>query len=245
MAVSSQHAPYPENRTRILQALTLATLVLFAASLVLDWAYVGPERTQGEVQRVFYVHLGSFLGSFIAFTAVVVGGVIYLRTRNPKWDTFGLANVEIGLVMSAITIVTGMTWAKPIWNTWWTWDPRLTSVTIMWLAYAAYMMLRAGIEDPERRRRFAAVYGIIAFASVLFTIIIVRVKPDTIHPVVAGPTQADPTGAFDVTDRIRNTLFFSLFTFTVMTATLVWYRVRLENLFERVLRRKIDILAEL
>jgi heme exporter protein C len=53
----------------------------------------------------------------------------------------------------------------------------------MWLAYAAYLMLRSGIEDPERRRRFAAVYGIIAFASVMFTIIIIRVI-DTIHPVV-------------------------------------------------------------
>lgn len=242
MAVSQT---YPQHRTRLLQGLTVASLVLFVISLLLDWFYVGPEQTQGEVQRVFYVHLGSFLGSFIAFTAVVVAGVAYLRTRNPKWDTFGLANVEIGLVMSAITIVTGMTWAKPIWNTWWTWDPRLTSVTIMWLAYAAYMMLRTGIEDPERRRRFAAVYGIIAFASVLFTIIIVRVKPDTIHPVVAGPTQADPTGTFDVTPRIRNTLFFSLFTFAVLTATLIWYRIRLENLYEWVMGRKLQVLSEL
>jgi heme exporter protein C len=236
---------YTPLRTRVLRGLAVASVILLGISLLLDWAYVGPERTQGEVQRVFYVHLGSFLGSFIAFSAVVVAGVAYLRTRNPKWDTFGLANVEIGLVMSAITVVTGMTWAKPIWNTWWTWDPRLTSVTIMWLAYAAYMMLRAGIEDPERRQRFAAIYGILAFASVLFTIIIVRVKPDTIHPVVAGPTEADPTGAFDVTPRIRNTLFFSLFTFAVLTATLIWHRIRLENFYERVLRRKMRVLAEL
>jgi heme exporter protein C len=236
---------YSPQRTRLLTGLTVASLVLFGASLVLDWLYVGPERTQGEVQRVFYVHLGSFLGAFIAFTAVVVAGVQFLRTRDPKWDSFGLANVEVGLVFSAITIITGMTWAKPIWNTWWTWDPRLTSVTIMWLAYAAYLMLRTGIEDPERRQRFAAVYGILAFASVLFTIIIIRVKPDTIHPVVAGPTQADPAGGFDVTDRIRDTLFFSLFTFAVITTALIWHRIRLENFAERVMRRKLEVLAEL
>ena len=236
---------YSANRTRILQGLAVVSVLLFLVSLYMDWAYVGPERTQGEVQRVFYVHLGSFLGSFIAFTAVVVGGIQFLRTRDARWDAFGLANVEIGLVLSAITVVTGMTWAKPIWNTWWTWEPRLTSVTIMWLAYAAYMMLRSGIEDPERRRRFAAVYGILAFASVLFTIIIVRVKPDTIHPVIAGPTQADPTGSFDVTDRIRDTLFFSLFTFAVMTITLVWYRIRLENLFEHIQVRRMNVLSEM
>lgn len=236
---------YSVQRTRTLRILTGAAVVLFAVALYLALFWVGPERTQGEVQRVFYVHLGSFLGAFLAFTATVVAGIAYLRTRASKWDTLGLASVEIGLGLSAITVITGMTWAKPIWNTWWTWDPRLTSVAIMWLAYAAYLMLRSGIEDPERRRRFAAVYGIIAFASVLFTIIIVRVRPDTIHPVVAGPTQADPTGSFDVTDRIRDTLFFNLFTFAVITTVLIWHRIRLENLIQRVTRRKMELLAEL
>jgi len=236
---------YSATRTRILRGLTLAAAVLFVIGLYLALFWVGPEKEQGAAQRIFYVHLGSFLGAFIAFAATVVGGIAYLRTRDPKWDVFGLANVEIGLGMSAITIVTGMTWARPIWNTWWTWDPRLTSITIMWLAYAAYLMLRSGIEDPERRRRFAAVYGIVAFASVLFTIIIIRVRPDTIHPVVAGPTQADPTGGFDVTGRIRDTLFFNLFSFAVLTVVLIWYRIRLENLSQYVMRRKLEVLSEL
>lgn len=236
---------YSDSRTRLLRGLTIAAAVLFVIGLYLALFWVGPERQQGAAQRIFYVHLGSFLGSFIAFGATVVAGIAYLRTRDSRWDTFGLANVEIGLGMAAITIVTGMAWARPIWNTWWTWDPRLTSVTIMWLAYAAYLMLRSGIEDPERRQRFAAVYGIIAFASVLFTIIIIRVRPDTIHPVVAGPTQADPTGSFEVSGRIRDTLFFNLFTFAVITVVLVWYRIRLENLIQHVMRRKLEVLSEL
>ncbi|MCL4237893.1 MAG: cytochrome c biogenesis protein CcsA [Anaerolineae bacterium] len=236
---------YSDSRTRLLRGLTIAAVVLFVIGLYLALFWVGPERQQGAAQRIFYVHLGSFLGSFIAFGAAVVAGIAYLRTRNPRWDTFGLANVEVGLGMAAITIVTGMTWARPIWNTWWTWDPRLTSVAIMWLAYAAYLMLRSGIEDPERRQRFAAVYGIIAFASVLFTIIIIRVRPDTIHPVVAGPTQADPTGSFEVAGRIRDTLFFNLFTFAVITVVLVWHRIRLENLIQHVMRRKLEVLSEL
>jgi heme exporter protein C len=236
---------YSATRTRILRALTVAAVVLFVIGLYLALFWVGPEKQQGAAQRIFYVHLGSFLGAFIAFAATMVGGIAYLRTRDPKWDIFGLSNVEIGLGMSAITILTGMAWARPIWNTWWTWDPRLTSITIMWLAYAAYLMLRSGIEDPERRRRFAAVYGIIAFASVLFTIIIIRVRPDTIHPVVAGPSQADPTGSFDVTGRIRDTLFFNLFSFAVITVVLIWYRIRLENLTQHVMRRKLEVLSEL
>ena len=236
---------YSERRTQLLRGLAVVAVGLFVVAILMDFLYVGPEKTQGEAQRIFYVHLGSFLGSFIAFGTTVYAGIAYLRTRNPKWDTLGLSSVEIGLGFSTITIVTGMAWARPIWNTWWTWDPRLTSVAIMWLAYAAYTMLRAGIEDPERRRRFAAVYGIMAFASVLFTIIIIRVRPDTIHPVVAGPTQADPTGGFDVSGRIRDTLFFNLFTFAVITIVLVWYRIRLENLSEWVARRKMQMFADL
>lgn len=236
---------YSQTRTQILTWLTYAALALFALALLMDFFYMGPEAQQGEAQRIFYVHLGSFLGSFVSFGLAVVAGIAYLRSRQPKWDTLGLASVEIGLGFSAITIVTGMAWARPIWNTWWTWDPRLTSVAIMWLAYAAYMMLRTGIEDPERRRRFAAVYGIVAFASVLYTIIIIRVRPDTIHPVVAGPTQADPEGSFEVSGRIRDTLFFNLFTFAVITVVLIWHRIRLENLSERVARRKMEVLADL
>lgn len=232
---------YSPQRTRLLNGLTVAAAVLFAIGLYLALFWVGPEKTQGAAQRIFYVHLGSFLGAFIAFTSTVVAGIAYLRTRAERWDTLGVASVEIGLGLSAITIATGMAWARPIWNTWLTWDPRLTSITIMWLAYAAYLMLRSGIEDPERRRRFAAVYGIVAFASVLFTIIIIRVRPDTIHPVVAGPSEADPEGSFTIAGRIRTTLFFNLFTFAVITVVLLWYRIRLENLSDWVLRRKMAL----
>ena len=245
MTIGEGMMGYSAQRTRILKGLTALAAVLFVVAIYLDLFWVGPEATQGAAQRVFYVHLGAFLGAFIAFTTVVVAGIAYLRSRNPKWDTLGLASVEMGLGFSLITILTGMTWARPIWNTWWTWDPRLTSVAIMWLAYAAYVMLRAGIEDPERRRRFAAVYGIIAFASVIFTIVIVRVRPDTIHPVVAGPTQADPSSGFDVAGNMKTTLFFNMFTFAVITVVLVWHRIRLENLTQYIERRKMEVLSEL
>jgi heme exporter protein C len=234
---------HAERRTRILYGLTVVAAALFVLALLMDFFYVEPDADQGEAQRIFYVHLGSFLASFVGFAAAVVAGVQFLRTRAPRWDTLGLAAVEMGLGFSAITIVTGMFWAKPIWNTYWTWDPRLTSVTIMWLAYAAYMMLRAGIEDPERRRRFAAVYGIVAFSSVLFTVIIIRVRPDTIHPAI-GPTDADPQGQFDITPRIRNTLLFNLFTFAVIGMTLIWHRIRLENKHEQVEQRKLELLSD-
>ncbi|MBZ0317363.1 MAG: cytochrome c biogenesis protein CcsA [Anaerolineae bacterium] len=235
---------YSESRTRNLRWLTYASIGLFIISFWMIFSYVGPERTQGEVQRIFYTHLGAFFASFVLFVVALIAGIQYLRTRHEKWDDLGLSAIELGLIFSLINIVTGAIWARPIWNTWWTWDPRLTTVAIMWLAYAAYLMLRAGIEDPNRRRRFAAVYSILAFSSVFLTIIIIRVRPDTIHPVVAGPTSTSEgiEGDFAMSDRITTTLLFTIFTYVVISITLLWHRIRLENRTKLIQARKMKLL---
>lgn len=235
---------YSESRTRMLKISTYIATVLVAISTVMIFGYVGSDQLQGNVQKLFYIHLPTFFGSFVVFSVAVVAGIQYLRTRDNKWDDLGLAAIEIGLGFSLINIVTGAIWARPIWNTWWTWDPRLTTITVMWLTYAAYMMLRQGIEDPERRRRFAAVYGILAYSSVILTIIIIRVRPDTIHPVAAGPSSTNTSleGDFDMTPRIVQTLLFSIFTYMYLSVILTWHRIRLENRTSEVQARKIKLL---
>lgn len=235
---------YDAKRTSRLKWLTYISVGLFVASLFMIFVYVGPEQGQGNVQRIFYTHLGTFWAAFILFCTALVAGVQYLRTRQERWDDLGLSAIEIALGLSLINIVTGAIWARPIWNTYWTWDPRLTTATIMWLTYAAYMMLRAGIEDPDRRRRFAAVYSILAFTSVLLTIIIIRVRPDTIHPVAAGPSVSSEgiEGDFNMTPRITQTLFFTSITYIVICITLLWHRIRLENRAKLIQARKMKLL---
>lgn len=237
---------YNPNRTKMLQGLTALSAILFIVAMYMNFGYAGKEVLQGDVQRIFYIHLGAFFGAFVLFFGALIAGITYLVNRQDKWDTLGLATVEVALSFSLVNIVTGSVWARPIWNTWWTWDPRLTSVTIMWLAYAAYLMLRNGIDDPDRRKRFAAVYGILAFASVLLTVIIIRLKPDTIHPVNIGSAPNNPAaeGGFNVSDRIRDTLLFNIFTFIVIAITVTWYRVRLENRAQRIEARKMELLLE-
>jgi heme exporter protein C len=113
----------------------------------------------------------------------------------------------------------------------------------MWLLYIAYLMLRQGLEDPERQRRFAAVYGILAFASVPLTFLAIRIWR-TIHPVVIGSNDPGAEGQFDMTMRMRSAFFFSLFTFTVLYTTLLWHRVRLEGLACRVAIMKARLLHD-
>lgn len=241
----------PEAQTqpmpRALLILTIVTALGVAVGLYMALVYAGTEVLQGHVQRIFYIHVPAFFGAFLAFAATVVGGIMYLRTRHAKWDRLALAGVEIGLALSFINVVTGSIWARPIWNTWWTWDPRLTSAAIMVLTYAAYMMLRQGIENIEQRQRFASVYGILAFLTVIITLVITRLRPDTIHPVVIGSAPTNPQGMFDVaaTGGVRAALYVNMLVWGVLLpVTLMWYRVRLEAFAERVHALKISLMEK-
>jgi heme exporter protein C len=196
----------------------------------------------GNVQRVFYFHVSSAWVGMLSFLVAAIVGIIYLRKGERKWDIAGLSAVEIGMVFSFAAVVSGSIWARPIWNTWWTWDPRLTTVTIMLLIYAAYLMLRSGIDDPNRRARFGAVYAIVGFLSVPLTFFSARLFR-TIHPVVIGTNQPGATGAFDMTPKMLQAFMFSLSVFTLMFVVLLWHRIRLGELADKVEQLKMKVMG--
>jgi heme exporter protein C len=196
----------------------------------------------GQVQRVFYFHVAAGWVGMLGFLVAAIAGGVYLKNSRRYWDIVSLAAVEIGMVFAFINVVTGAIWARPIWNTWWTWDPRLTTATIMLLIYAAYLMLRAGIEDPDRRARFGAVYAIVGFLSVPLTFFSARLFR-TIHPVVIGSNQPGAEGAFDMTPLMLQAFMFSLLTFSFIFADLIWHRVRLGELADKVESLKLKTMA--
>jgi heme exporter protein C len=231
-----------DTKPRFLTILDGVTGVLFVIAIAMVFFYAPEETVMGQVQRVFYFHVSAGWVGMLGFIVAAIAGVVYLRTGRHNWDIVGLSAVEIGMVFAFINIVTGSIWARPIWNTWWTWDPRLTTATIMELIYAAYLMLRSGIEDPDRRARFGAVYAIIGFLSVPLTFFSARLFR-TIHPIVIGTNQPGATGAFDMTPRMLQTFMFSLFTFSVLFADLLWHRIRLGKLSDRVEQLKLKSMA--
>ena len=193
----------------------------------------------GQVQRVFYFHVASAWVGMLGFLVAAAAGIVYLRSGQRNWDIISLSAVEIGMIFAFITIVSGSIWARPIWNTWWTWDPRLTTATIMELIYAAYLMLRQGIEDADRRARFGAVYAIVGCLSVPLTFFSARLFR-TIHPVVIGTNQPGAQGGFDMTPAMLQTFLFSLLTFSFIFADLLWHRVRLGRLADKVEQLKLN-----
>ena len=233
---------YVDAKPRLLTILDAATAVIFVIATGLVFFYAPEEAVMGQVQRVFYFHVAAGWVGMLAFMAAAVAGIIYLRTGRRYWDIVGLSAVEIGIAFAFINIVSGTIWARPIWNTWWTWDPRLTTATVMELIYAAYLMLRAGIEDPDRRARFGAVYAIIGFISVPLTFFSARLFR-TIHPIVIGTNQPGAQGAFDMTPKMLQTFMFGLLAFTFIFADLLWRRVRLGSLMDRVEQLKLKTMA--
>lgn len=232
-------------RPRSLIVLTFITGLAVTFGLYLALFVVGTDIDQGHVQRIFYIHMPTFFGAFFAFSATVVGGVQYLRTRDVKWDTLALAGVEVGIGLALVNVTTGAVWARPIWNTWWNWDPRLTSAAVMVLTYAAYLMLRNAVENPDTRRRFAAVYGIIAIVTALLTLVITRIVPTTIHPVVVGPSPVNAEGTFEATPGVAGALVPNIFIWGLLVPiTLMWYRIRLQNFAEKVQAMKIALISQ-
>ena len=225
---------------RTIRILNIASLVALVIAMVMIFFYAPVERTMGNVQRIFYFHVGSAWVGSLAFFVALISGVLFLRRPQKKWDTMSLASVEIGLVFLSMAIVAGSVWGKPAWNTWWLWSPRLTLVAIMWLAYAAYFMLRGAIDDEERRARFAAVYVIISFVTVILTFASIRILRD-IHPVVFGGTMESAQGAeqglqeFSGVDSLKMvlTLNVSVIAYTIIYAAWLANRIHLQRLMDQ------------
>ncbi|MEA3339502.1 MAG: cytochrome c biogenesis protein, partial [Chloroflexota bacterium] len=173
-------------------------------------------------QRIFYFHVASAWVGFFAFFVTFLAGIGYLARGERRWDILALSSTEIGLTFITMTVVTGSLWARPAWGAYWTWEPRLTISAVQLLIYVAYGMLRSAIESPERKARFAAVYGIVAFVTVPLSWFAIRWWR-TIHPdIMAGGE------GMAMTARMAHTLLASIGAFTLLYATLLRQRMRLE-----------------
>lgn len=194
--------------------------ILLALFMALNWAPT--DATMGHLQRIFYFHVPTAWVGFLALFVGLVGGILYLWRGGARFDSLSRGSVEIGFTFITVGILTGSMWAKPVWNTWWTWEPRLTTAAILWLIYLAYFMLRSGMEDPERGARLAAVYTIPAFISVPITFLTIFWWRG-MHPVMGG-----------LRPRMLVTLLVSVGAFTLLYLALLRHRQRLACLSREI-----------
>ena len=225
---------------RLLVGLTAFSALLVMVAIYLALVAAPAANLQSETgrhaQRIIYFHIATAWVGFLAFLVTFIGGVGYLHTQGRKWDILALASAEIGTVFMLGVLISGSIWAKPAWGAWWVWDERLTISLMQFLIYVGYLMLRSSVEDPTRRARFAAVYGVVAFISVPINFIAIRMWR-TQHPLMFGSDQGG------LGPNMMFAFLFCLFTFTVWYVTLMWHRVRLERLRDDVEQLKQEIVS--
>jgi heme exporter protein C len=152
-------------RDKILYGLGAVAMLLLARDINVI-AGLPQEVSQGAIFKIIFFHVPMAITAMMCAAVALVGSVLFLVTRNFKYDALAVAVTEVGLAFLAANLVTGSIWGRVIWGVWWAWDARLTSALVCWLLYAGYLMLRRAIEEPTQRATFAAVFSIFAFIDV-------------------------------------------------------------------------------
>lgn len=152
--------------SRLIRVLGWLAALGLLAGLVMAFGVAPREVTQGNVQRIMYVHVPAVWVAYVAFAVVFVASVAHLLRRSAGADRLAHAAAEAGVVFLGVNIATGSIWGKPTWGTWWTWDARLTSVSVVFLIYVGYLLLRRMIDDRERAGRYAAILGILGAPNI-------------------------------------------------------------------------------
>lgn len=173
---------------------------VFALGLFL-WAqymalFTAPaERHMNEVVRILFVHVPAAWIALVTFTLAFIGACGFLLTGRRAMDWFVEASVEVGIVMTALLISLGSLFAKPTWNVWWEWEPRLTSCATMLISFVGIMVLRSAVKDADRRAVWTAAATLLSFVNVPIVYFSVRWWV-TVHQLQSSPATVDPEMVF-------------------------------------------------
>jgi heme exporter protein C len=203
--------------TRVLGALALA-----GSALLLWLALVATpaDAVQGDGVRLLYLHVPTVSAAYLAFAVTAAGSALYLWRRSPFWDLVAGASAEVGVVMTALTLVVGMLWGRISWGVYWVWDARLTTTALLEVLFLGYLAVRRVGGEPGVRSRRAAVAGLVAAADLP----IVHFSVEWWRTLHQGPTLArlDP----QIDGLMLFTLMLGLAVFAVIYAWLVVHRFR-------------------
>jgi heme exporter protein C len=207
-------------RRRWLEILAVAVI---GASLYRSMT-VAADVTQGDVQRIMYVHVPSAWLAFLAFMVTMVGSIAWLRTKEQKWDRVAASSAEIGVVFTGLAIAAGMIWAKPVWGQFWTWEPRLVTTALLFFIYLGYLALRRAVIDPVQRARRAAIMGIVAAVQI----------PIVYYSVNWWRSLHQPSSARSIDTPLRITLLLGVVAFTFAYSVMLRRRLELARLEEEL-----------
>jgi len=214
-------------RKQLLIGLSILATILVVRNLYVMFVDLPDEVQQGPIFRIIFFHVPVAWTALLCALLAALASVMYLVSKNLKYDAFAVAVTEVGLAFGAANLVSGMIWGRQIWGIWWAWDPRLTSMLVCELLYAGYLMLRRAIDDPTQRARIAAVLSIFAFADVPIVVFSIKWwRTQHPQPVVWGGGRMDPA--------YYKMLFGNWIPILLLAAVMVAVRMRQERIHREV-----------
>jgi len=184
----------------------------------------------GESSRIVFFHVPMAWTSTLAFVIAAIYSIVHLVRRSPDSDEAAASAVRLGFLYSILATVTGSIFAGVMWNSYWNWDPRETSIVMLLFLYAAYLFLRGAISDPERRGVFCAVYALFSGFAMPFLVFVMPRVATSLHP----QTIINPQGKILMDTPTRTVFFASLAGFT---ALFLWMW-DMDRRLERMKRRR-------
>ena len=220
-----------KRSTRLVRIIGVVAVVSLAATVWLGLWVTPPDKTQGQLVRLVYIHPPiAWVALYLAFGTAALGSVLWLwpRTRSRFWDRLAASAMEVGVVFTALTLVTGAIWGRPTWGVWWAWDARLTSTALLLVLQLGYLALRRVPGDADARARRCAVGAVIAGVDVP----IVHFSVDWWKTLHQGATVLNP----DLTPTIHGIMAWTLLLgFVALTLVFVWMLM---------VRYRIQVLSE-
>jgi heme exporter protein C len=207
------------------------SVVALSAAVWLALVVAPPDAVQGDAQRLMYLHVPVAWLAYLAYGVTALCSLLYLipRTRSMRWDNLAGASAEIGVMFTALTILDGSLWARPVWGIWWTWDARLVTTTVLLFLYLGYLALRRVPSSSDARARRSAVVALLAFADVPIVHLSV-IWWRTLHQ---QPTVLNPELNPQIHGVMAVTLLVSVIAFTCLYAHFLLRRFHLARLETR------------
>jgi len=210
-------------RKKAIYVLAVLAILLLVRNIHRIMLEVPDDAAQGPIARIIYFHVPAAFTAFTGFFVALIASVMYLVTKNLKYDSLAVAVTEVSLAFATVNLVTGPIWARIIWGIWWTWDARLTSMLFCFLLYLSYLALRPALEEPTQRARISAVFSIFAFADVpivWFSIEWFRTQHPA--PVLRGSGYMDPF--------MKSTMYWNWPALMLVATILILLRLRQEQM---------------
>src|SRR6478672_2017674 len=234
MATLTQRLANPtrfmELSGRLLPWIAGAACVLLAAGLYLA-ATAPPDYQQGQAAKIMFVHVPAAWLSMFGYTLIAISSFGLLVFRHPLADVSAKAAAPIGATFTALCLLTGMLWGKPMWGAFWVWDPRLTSVLILFLLYLGLIALRSSIEDESLAGKLTAVLALVGIA--IIPVIKFSVEWNSLHQPASVMRLGAPT--------IHASLLWPLVVMALGITTL-FVAMQLKAMRNEILRRRLKTL---